>query len=153
MNHFAKVADAAIDATVRDDWAGAVTQLLNRTSSHDFPPDLQGALRSLEDDLAAYDPDEIARVVLWLWCAHGGPARLAASPASDELDMWVVYDHPRDFPRAWVARRWTVGTAAAPTGDMIACSTLEQLRAVVGGNRLQLPRHDADDPKVTEAWL
>lgn len=27
----------------------------------------------------------------------------------DQLAMWVIYDHPRDFPRHWVVREWRVG--------------------------------------------
>ena len=29
--------------------------------------------------------------------------------ADDALPMWVVYDHPSDYPETYIARQWLVG--------------------------------------------
>lgn len=74
---------------------------------------------------------------------------------SGELAMWVVYDHPIDFPVSWIARRWLV-TSNGPvaTADMLAADRLETIRAVMQENGLiRMTRDPDDDAKVVETWL
>lgn len=65
--------------------------------------------------------------------------------------MWVVYDHPKDFPHCFVARRWSGET---PTGDVIVSPDLEQVRWVLEMRGLVcLKRMDDDVPQIVETWL
>jgi hypothetical protein len=67
------------------------------------------------------------------------------------LDIWVVYDHPLDWPDYFVARRWASET---PTGDMILDKDLERLRAALEARGLvHLDRMEGDDPVILETWL
>jgi hypothetical protein len=73
--------------------------------------------------------------------------------ANDEpqLAIWVVYDHPRDWPNYFVARQWLGETA---TGNMILHTDLEQLRDMLEGLGLvHLDRMEGDDPVILETWL
>lgn len=71
------------------------------------------------------------------------------------LDMWVVYDHPRDVPDAFVARRWTIGPRGeTATGETIAHENLAAIRVELAQRGLfRIPRHTADDPTILEVWL
>lgn len=71
------------------------------------------------------------------------------------LIMWTVYDHPRDFPNNFVARRWLI-TAAGPkaTDDVVVMAKLDSFRAAMQRcGRVCLPRRPNDDPVILEVWL
>ena len=73
----------------------------------------------------------------------------AGQPAN--LTMWVIYDHPADYPRAYAARKW-VGNDA--TDSIICGNTLDALRDILRAKGLtRLPRHVSDDPVIVETWL
>lgn len=69
------------------------------------------------------------------------------------LPMWVVYDHPIDYPDSCVARLFE---GATPTQSTIEAPNLDLLRSVL---RTSLPhavvftRAEEDDPKIVEVWL
>lgn len=72
------------------------------------------------------------------------------------LDMWVVYDHPTDFPDKFVARRWEIRREEHPTDDVLTANSLEQLRLTIQREKfcsVQLPRFENDDPVIVEAWI
>jgi hypothetical protein len=65
--------------------------------------------------------------------------------------MWVIYDHPRDYPREFVARKW-VGEAATP--EVICAHSVGALRDIMRSRGLnRLARHDSDDEVIVETWL
>lgn len=68
------------------------------------------------------------------------------------LPIWVVYDHPKDFPNNFVARLWV---GERPTDTMMICPDLERLRDEINrrGATVKLMRHADDDPKILETWL
>lgn len=67
------------------------------------------------------------------------------------LPIWVVYDHPNDFPNIYVARLW-VGLRA--TEEFIVSPDLEGLRDVlIGRGLVKLDRMEGDDPAILETWL
>jgi hypothetical protein len=75
--------------------------------------------------------------------------------SSESLSMWVVYDHPKDFPDGYIARRWEA-TRDGPvmTGDIMKATRLEPLRLALATEGLtQLPRSPSDDLKIVEIWL
>lgn len=75
--------------------------------------------------------------------------------------MWVIYDHPSDYPDAWVARQWVfeVGAGAAdssykPSSILLTAQKLDTLRAkMLERGYVCLQRDPNDDPKIVEAWL
>ena len=76
---------------------------------------------------------------------------MSASEMHRPVTIWTVYDHPRDYPREFVARKW-VGDQATP--EIICAHTLGALRASMQAKGLyRLARHDSDDPVIVETWL
>lgn len=75
--------------------------------------------------------------------------------ADEALSIWVLYDHPTDWPDHFAARRHVAyGPDAGPTADLVLDQDLERLRRVL--ERLGLTRLDrmpGDDPKIIETWL
>ena len=69
--------------------------------------------------------------------------------------MWVVYDHPSDYPEHYVARQHVVGTGGDEATDRVLASpTLESLRVALAEIGLVcLTRSDEDDPVIVETWL
>lgn len=74
---------------------------------------------------------------------------------SDVLDMWVVYDHPKDFTWGYVARRWEIRAGQnVPTNETIASTMLGEVRARLQQKGLtKLDRNELDDPCILETWL
>jgi hypothetical protein len=67
------------------------------------------------------------------------------------LAIWVVYDHPKDYPNNYVAREWR-GEAA--TGNYMVCPDLELLRGeLINMGLVKLMPMDGDDPVILETWL
>jgi hypothetical protein len=71
--------------------------------------------------------------------------------------MWTVYDHPRDFPAAWVARRWEIGEGRArATGDVLVSDCKADVRHMIQDTMpgaVCLHRQLGDDPGIVETWL
>jgi len=66
--------------------------------------------------------------------------------------IWVIYDHPRDFPGHFVVRiAW--GLDMAPLAQL--APTLEAARrlAIENGASFCLGRHPTDDPCIAECWI
>jgi hypothetical protein len=80
----------------------------------------------------------------------------------DTLYMWVVYDHPSDFPNHFVARHFQATgydidreDGPPPTGEYIKATSLEQLRKSLKElmpDAVCLDRKDGDQPLVIETW-
>lgn len=67
------------------------------------------------------------------------------------LNIWTVYDHPKDFPNSFVARRFEMDKI---TDDVIEAATLDALREKFANCGLVcLTRHPNDDPCILETWL
>lgn len=76
--------------------------------------------------------------------------RRKESYANAQLDMWTVYDRPKDFPHGYVARRFVFDK---PTDDLISGS-LESLRtAFMRAGFNCLTRAESDEPQIVETWL
>lgn len=70
---------------------------------------------------------------------------------TNELAIWVVYDHPKDYPEYFVARRW-IGDKHDNT--VWASKDLDALRDMLAKNGLtRLHRMEGDDPVIMETWL
>lgn len=74
---------------------------------------------------------------------------------SEPLEMWTVYDHPRDDPAHYVARKWLIypGRAVA-TDECMRSTELSVLRENLTEKELcALARAPTDDPVIVETWL
>jgi hypothetical protein len=70
------------------------------------------------------------------------------------LEMWVVYDHPKDFPSFFVARKWTVEHEAVRTLQLILSVNYSSIEATMKQFGLtRLNRSEGDDEKIKEMWI
>lgn len=71
------------------------------------------------------------------------------------LDMWVIYDHPKDHPNHFVVRKWTIMHNAAPLAstDKTLHDTLEEAREAIPPGLYNLERYADDDPVIKEVWV
>jgi hypothetical protein len=82
--------------------------------------------------------------------------------------MWTIYDHPLDFPEAFVVRRCFVVPREVPasvglrnTGEFSPVfdvvprlgKTLAEARSFVPRGLYRQPRAEADDPAIVETWF
>ena len=70
--------------------------------------------------------------------------------------MWVVYDHPTDYPDKFVARRFDVDRdEPKPSASIIITDDLDKLRDMLQLELglVKLMRSERDDPKIVETWL
>lgn len=76
-------------------------------------------------------------------------------PANGLLTLWVIYDHPLDFPDGFVLRaQWAMRSGAIQV-DRVAwyAKTADELRSIVPPDLFCISRQP-DDPKVIlETWL
>ena len=74
---------------------------------------------------------------------------------TDELSIWVVYDHPKDYPEHYVARRWvTSAFGAVATDDVLLNSSLERIHEIFDSRGLvRMHRYPDDDEKIVETWI
>lgn len=67
------------------------------------------------------------------------------------LSLWTVYDHPRDFPQSFVARRFELDQV---TTDFIIAPDLQTLRDLLMNKGLScIPRDPKDEAHIVETWL
>jgi hypothetical protein len=71
-----------------------------------------------------------------------------------QLDIWTIYDRPRDFPDCFVARCFTIGEGAIERAKyVITAPTLEEIREMIPWGLALLPRSPNDDPNIVESWI
>jgi hypothetical protein len=71
----------------------------------------------------------------------------------EKLPMFVVYDHPVDFPQHYVAVLW-VSAPVLRLPYVLRASTIERLRDMLDALGLtHLHRYPDDDPRIMETWL
>lgn len=71
------------------------------------------------------------------------------------LNIWTVYDHPKDFPHTYVARRFEIAKGDTGVTDDIVHGELQILRqCFIHCGLTCMPRSDdEDDPVIVESWL
>jgi hypothetical protein len=101
------------------------------------------------------------------WCWVEDRARRAAGaqpyagvhpfpePRVPELELWCVYDHPKDEPEHFIARKWLmVRGQMIPTRETITHQNLDALRGFLQHTGLsRFERMAADDASILETWL
>jgi hypothetical protein len=72
----------------------------------------------------------------------------------NRLPMWVIYDHPTDFPDHFVARMHYSLPTPEPTGHVMLSPNVESLRDFFAASGCTLfTRSPEDDPVIIETWL
>jgi len=72
------------------------------------------------------------------------------------LSLWVVYDHPIDYPDAYVARLHEVSGQGRQrvTHHVLTADNLTEIRAALAAFGLtRISRSVEDDPVIVETWL
>lgn len=73
---------------------------------------------------------------------------------TNDLPLWIIYDHPLDMPTFYVARKWLVGRGRTePTGDLRVGLTLDEVRRKIPRGLVRMERSMLDDPKIAEIWI
>jgi hypothetical protein len=82
---------------------------------------------------------------------------VSADVENQVLEVWVVYDSPKDFPGKVVVRKWLAGADFyAPTAEHQVFPDVEAARAWIRSTKAglaRLPRHPHDEAVVLETWL
>jgi hypothetical protein len=79
-----------------------------------------------------------------------------ADEISNSLALWTIYDHPRDYPNHFVARKFVVGASGSMvvTSEVIVADEANALRQIMLKRGLTcLSRDPRDDPKILETWI
>lgn len=96
--------------------------------------------------------------------APGGAVKADRARSSSEVDdsshamlMWVVYDHPKDFPHHFVIRRWVLDLSEGQMSaeqDAILCASLAEAHFALrdAGARVMIDSRDPD-PAIAEVWV
>jgi hypothetical protein len=75
------------------------------------------------------------------------------------MSTWVIYDHPRDFPNKFVARRHDIyrgDPEPHASEEYVTADTLDEIRELIyakNPNLCCLPRFENDDKNIVEVWL
>jgi hypothetical protein len=67
------------------------------------------------------------------------------------LLLYVIHDHPSDFPDWYVITKWDLSVRLGVFGF---CRTLEEARVHLSRKGLvNIGREPDDDPKIVEVWV
>ena len=70
------------------------------------------------------------------------------------LSIWTIYDHPKDFPSSYVARRHEIGEGVVrPTDDIVQGDLRIIRKSFEQCGLTRMPRDAADEPQIMESWL
>lgn len=71
------------------------------------------------------------------------------------IQMFTIYDHPKDYPGCYIARKWLIGPGSVnATTDIIIGTDVSKIREKIkklGFSRI--PRSVNDDPVILETWM
>jgi hypothetical protein len=88
--------------------------------------------------------------------SRGARERFAAIPPDAVvMTMWIVYDHPRDYPEGYVVRAWHIvrgQTEPVPDPASWSVATLELARLVIPEGLVNIGRQPGDDNHILEVW-
>ena len=72
-----------------------------------------------------------------------------------QLEMYVIYRNPRDYPGKFVCRKWllTDGKPVPMAQPTSVSNSLEEVRAKVPKGLFRMARGPLDDVAVWEVWL
>lgn len=72
------------------------------------------------------------------------------------MPVFVVYEHPKDFPGKYVVRLWQIdreNNITEPTSYCVVKDTLKEIREALPCNLYRFGRDSSDDPVIIETWI
>lgn len=71
------------------------------------------------------------------------------------LPMYIIYDHPLDYPDSFAIRKWTATENGMAVPDLWQSvhESIEEAREHLPPGLYRLNSCIADDPKIIEVWL
>ena len=72
------------------------------------------------------------------------------------LPMYVIYDHPRDFPNHFVVRPHLVGLGeepSFPSPNGFLFDDISSARKFIPGHMVRVNRDPKDDPVIVETYI
>lgn len=70
------------------------------------------------------------------------------------LSMWTVYDHPKDYPDGYIARRHEAGNGVSnPTADVVTGDLALIREAMTRCGLYCMKRAPSDDLRILETWM
>lgn len=69
------------------------------------------------------------------------------------LTLYVIYDHPSDFPEHWVVRPQHASRSGVRLGEAKIADSLAEARRLLPPGLVNLGRYGNDDPKILEVWV
>lgn len=72
----------------------------------------------------------------------------------ERIPMWVIYDHPADWPEGYIGRLHYSLPEPTPTLLYATADDPEELReAFRGAGYTKVDRSPGDDPPIMESWV
>ncbi|MBW2672372.1 MAG: hypothetical protein JRD89_03000 [Deltaproteobacteria bacterium] len=73
----------------------------------------------------------------------------------DSLSVFAIYEHPLDYPRHFVVRRWLTQGDGKLYADVVPrlAESLNEARELIPSERVCVGRDPTDDPTLCETWL
>ena len=68
----------------------------------------------------------------------------------ENVTLWTVYKHPRDYPDKFVARKFIMDK---PTSEILICESLEEVRMLLPPGLTRIERDEDDKPVIVEVWM
>ena len=66
------------------------------------------------------------------------------------MELWVVYEHPSDYPNKFVARKFVLDQ---PTAEIVIGGTIEEARLGIPKGLTRFLPDKEDDECIVEIWL
>lgn len=70
--------------------------------------------------------------------------------------MWVIYEHPADYPHGYVVRRWSIDRDGATPHEAQRMATLggaRKLCLALWPPVVRVMRYPEDEPQIVEVWM
>lgn len=72
----------------------------------------------------------------------------------NDIDSYVVYKHPKDFPNEFVVRRWMANKGSIRHGELVGRGvTYEEAIAPIPQDRIPIGRCPEDDPCIFNVFV
>lgn len=70
-----------------------------------------------------------------------------------QLEQFVIYERPRDYPDKFVVRRFRIVPGKIIPDDNVAVfNTLDEAREFIPYHLINIGRQEKDEPQIVEVW-
>ena len=71
-----------------------------------------------------------------------------------EIAQYAIYAHPSDYPEGFILREWLANSdGTVRPGQGFAAATIEDARALLPKDAVQIGGRDPNDPVIIEVWV